>query len=94
MEDMGPGEVRGRKGGECDQNALYNILKELTKSCFFNKRISQGHRDYSLAKGTSRGCTLDSQHPHCGSQLPVSPGPETVTRFWPLHAPGTQMMHR
>lgn len=37
MEDMGPGEVRGRKGGECDQNALYKILKELTKSCFLIK---------------------------------------------------------
>ena len=37
MEDMGPGEVRERKGGDCDQNALYKILKELTKSCFLIK---------------------------------------------------------
>lgn len=37
MEDMGPGEVRGRKGGGCDKNALYKILKELTKNCFLIK---------------------------------------------------------
>jgi hypothetical protein len=52
----------------------------------------------SVVKSTgysgSRGPVLNSQHPHGGSQLPVTPIPGMMPTSGLLQVPGTHMMYK
>lgn len=58
------------------------------KSFSFRKWIQLGGKDGSMAKSTYcsiRGPEFRSQHPLCGSQVPVAPAPrDPKTPFWSL----------